>query len=170
MAGAIAERLTAVGKAPPQSAIRTELDGGSFPTIGEALKQWCKLKAEEQHLQVVDIPENIRDRMAQLQDAMWKTATTKADLRIQAERQTLNEEKAQSTTILTEAREAIRTLKTESAQLHEKPPLAEATLQSTRVKKGSPGTGKPAVHPACGSPCWKSNWPKRKYGSGNNGS
>ncbi|EAA7395802.1 hypothetical protein FCJ30_01600 [Salmonella enterica] len=53
----------------------TELDGGSFTTIREALQQWCKLKAEEQHLQ----------------DVMWKTATTEAEMRIQAERQTLND-------------------------------------------------------------------------------
>ncbi|EMK4255445.1 DNA-binding protein [Salmonella enterica subsp. enterica] len=53
----IAERLTAEGKAPTQAAIRAELGGGSFTTIGEALQQWRKLKAEEQHLQAVDIPD-----------------------------------------------------------------------------------------------------------------
>ncbi|EBY2753042.1 hypothetical protein DVF53_20785 [Salmonella enterica subsp. enterica serovar Kottbus] len=131
----IAERLTAEGKAPTQAAIRAELGGGSFTTIGEALQQWRKLKAEEQHLQAVDIPEEIRDRMAQLQGAMWKAATSETELRIQAERQVLNEEKAQSTAMLVEAREAIRTLETESARLLEKLHLAETTLQSTQAEQ-----------------------------------
>lgn len=89
---AAADTLIAQGKRPTLAAVRAALGGGSFSTIGEALKTWHAPAAPAP--QPAAIPEAISEGAARMAAALWGQATEQAQQGIQEARQELEKQRA----------------------------------------------------------------------------
>jgi len=112
---AAADALTARGENPTQNAVRRELGGGSFATIGPALQQWRETREEDQALSTVPVPESIAERGQQLQAAIWQAAMQEAEQRLAAHHEDLEEQRSAAEAAVQESREAVETLEAEAA-------------------------------------------------------
>ena len=115
---AIADRLAEAGQRPTLAAVRKELGGGSFTTISEAMKSWRETQQEEHALGEVQVPDNVSERLSQLQATLWQAAVGEAERRLATERDALAQAKEEAAAAISEAQEAVETLGTE-AQEHE---------------------------------------------------
>ena len=115
---AIADRLAEAGQRPTLAAVRKELGGGSFTTISEAMKSWRETQQEEHALGEVQVPDNVSERLSQLQATLWQAAVGEAERRLATERDALAQAKEEAAAAISEAQEAVETLETE-AQEHE---------------------------------------------------
>lgn len=111
-ADAIAER----GERPTLAAVRQELGGGSFTTIGEALKAWKAQQTSAHELAQVELPDALDQQARQLFGQLWKAATLEAENRLSAERTALAEAQEAAASEAQEAAEAVRTLEAEAEQ------------------------------------------------------
>jgi chromosome segregation ATPase len=111
---AAAERLAAEGKNPTQTSVRQSLGGGSFASIGPALKEWKEAQRKELALSEIVVPESISNRMEQLKAAAWQAAMEEAERRLSAERQELHEAQEEAHAAEAEAIEAVKILERES--------------------------------------------------------
>ena len=109
---AAADTLTAQGRRPTLAAIRAALGGGSFSTIGEALKSWNAPAAQSP--QTPTIPEAISDGAARMAAALWAQATEQAQQGIADARQELEQ---QRTALEAQRQEAVEAADTLAAQL-----------------------------------------------------
>ena len=114
----IADRLAEAGQRPTLAAVRKELGGGSFTTISEAMKSWRETQQEEHALGEVQVPENVSERLNQLQATLWQAAVGEAERRLATERDALAQTKEEAAAAISEAQEAVETLETE-VQEHE---------------------------------------------------
>lgn len=105
-ADAIAER----GEKPTQVAVRRELGGGSFSTIGEAMASWWDSQKEEHALAEVEVPESVKDRADQMQAAVWSAAVEESERRLQSERDALHEAQQAADAKVREHQEAVAVL------------------------------------------------------------
>jgi chromosome segregation ATPase len=112
-----ADRIAERGEKPTQAKVRTELGGGSFTTISEAMKLWNDKRTEEHELAEVQVPAVITERLDQLQGAIWNAAINEAERRLSTEREALKVAREQSESELAEAHEAVELLETEMDEL-----------------------------------------------------
>lgn len=110
-----ADTLIAQGKRPTLAAVRAALGGGSFTTIGEALKTW-NAPATQETAQPQAVPDAIADGAARLAVALWAQATEQAQQGIADARRELEQQRAAMEAQRQEAVEAADAL---AAQLAE---------------------------------------------------
>lgn len=121
---AAAAALAAQGRRPTLAAVRTALGGGSFSTIGEALKTWHAPAVQEPQDQAV--PEALTDGAARMAAALWVQATEQAQQGIADARRELEQ---QRTTLEAQRQEAVEAADALAAQ------LAESRREMDTVRK-----------------------------------
>lgn len=85
----VADELAQQGINPTQMAVRKQLGGGSFSTIGEALKSWRVMRDTNAQLAEVIIPAEIGERAELLVAQIWEIAQNIANERLQNDRKAL---------------------------------------------------------------------------------
>lgn len=85
----VADELHSRGIKPTQMNVRNALGGGSFSTIGEALKAWRAVQDNNAQLAEVAIPAEIGDRAELLVAQIWEVAQKIANEQLQNERKEL---------------------------------------------------------------------------------
>lgn len=85
----VADELAQQGINPTQMAVRKQLGGGSFSTIGEALKSWRVMRDTNAQLAEVVIPAEIGERAELLVAQIWEIAQNIANERLQNDRKAL---------------------------------------------------------------------------------
>lgn len=112
-----ADELVALGKNPTQAAVRAHLGGGSFTTIGEAMKTWHKAREEQAaRAAVVRLPDELEgklDGVRQILEAAWTLALRQADDRLTKEREALEKVRLETESRVTELQENIELLEAE---------------------------------------------------------
>ena len=71
---AAADKLHDQGITPTQTKVREALGGGSFSTIGEALKTWKQELQEHEQLKKTDMPDPIKDEGLVFVAKLWQLA------------------------------------------------------------------------------------------------
>ena len=112
---AAADQLHADGVVPTQTKLREALGGGSFSTIGEALKSWKQAQQENEQLKRSDMPDGLRDEGVVFIAKLWKEAEQIANASLSVEREAFAEEQAKRQAEIEDANEAIATLEGEKA-------------------------------------------------------
>ena len=130
---AIADQLHEQGIKPTLAEVRKALGGGSFTTIGEAMKSWRQDNQQEEQLRQVELPSSIAERLQTLGADMWQTAIDIANDRLVKEREALESIKAKSQAETDEAQEAVKTLESEQADLLEQLDEVTATAEATAI-------------------------------------
>ena len=125
-----ADQLQGQGIKPTLAEVRKALGGGSFTTISDAMQSWKREQKEEQELQQVELPSSVAERLQTLGADMWQTAIDIANDRLVKEREALEIIKTKAQAETAEAKEAVKTLEGEQAdllgQLNEVKATAEA--------------------------------------------
>lgn len=85
----ITEIYEKTAEIPTQASLRKSLGGGSFGTIGEALKSWKENFNQEEELSKVVLPEHLQTRVLQFAADVWDTSIAEADTRLKTERAAL---------------------------------------------------------------------------------
>lgn len=75
---AAADAIAARGERPTQDKVREALGGGSFATIGPALRRWRDAQEESAQLAGVDVPDTVESRGRELLALVWREASTRA--------------------------------------------------------------------------------------------
>lgn len=118
-----ADALVANGQKPTQTSIREFLGGGSFATIGPALKKWRAAQAEQHELAGVELPGELAEALQQLGARVWSAAIDAAEARLSGEREALAAARDDIESEVQEHREAVQQLESEaeqqSARIHE---------------------------------------------------
>lgn len=113
---AAADKLHEQGITPTQTKVREALGGGSFSTIGEALKSWKQELQEHEQLKQTDMPDSLRDESTVFIAKLWQAADQIANERLTAERQALAIERAKTQAEIDDANEAIAALEAEQLE------------------------------------------------------
>lgn len=113
-----AQELTEKGINPTLANVRQALGGGSFTTIGEALKTWKEAQKDNEKLKQVDIAPQIKDKADLLIGELWQNALDLADERLQLEREALAVAQAQADNKVAEMAEALSQVEAEQEQLN----------------------------------------------------
>lgn len=113
-----AQELTEKGINPTLANVRQALGGGSFTTIGEALKTWKEAQKDNEKLKQVDIAPQIKDKADLLIGELWQNALDLADERLKLEREALAVAQQQADNKVAEMAEAIEQMETEQIQLN----------------------------------------------------
>jgi DNA repair exonuclease SbcCD ATPase subunit len=111
-----ADELAAQGVKPTQTTVREHLGGGSFATIGPALKRWREAKWEQAELAGVELPPELAEALQQLGGRVWQAALDAAEARLAAERAALAEAREALESEAAEAAEAVKQLEAEAAE------------------------------------------------------
>ena len=130
---AAADALAAQGKRPTLAAVRAALGGGSFSTIGEALKTWHKPdtgNAQEK----AQIPTAITESAVRMAAAMWAQAQEHAQGVIQAAQEELEQQRQAMETVRQEAVEAADALAAQLAEARQELESLRAELVATRER------------------------------------
>ena len=112
-----ADQLQEQGIKPTLAEVRKALGGGSFTTISDAMQSWKREQKEEQELQQVELPSSVAERLQTLGADMWQTAIDIANDRLVKEREALEIIKTKAQAETAEAKEAVKTLEGEQADL-----------------------------------------------------
>lgn len=75
---AAADAIAARGDRPTQEKVREALGGGSFATIGPALRRWRDAQEEVAQLAGVDVPDSVDARGRELLALVWREASSRA--------------------------------------------------------------------------------------------
>lgn len=75
---AAADAIAARGERPTQEKVREKLGGGSFATIGPALRRWRDAQEEAAELAGVDVPDSVDARGRELLALVWREASSRA--------------------------------------------------------------------------------------------
>ena len=129
---ATAQELTEKGINPTLANVRSALGGGSFTTIGEALKTWKEAQKDNEKLKQVDIAPQIKDKADLLMGELWQNALDLADERLQLEREALAVAQAQADNKVAEMAEALAQVEAEQEQLNAQ--LDELTQSNENYK------------------------------------
>ena len=113
-----AQELTEKGINPTLANVRSELGGGSFTTIGEALKTWKQAQKDNEKIKQVDIAPQIKDRADVLIGELWQNALDLADERLKLEREALAVAQQQADAKVAEMAEALAQVEAEQIQLN----------------------------------------------------
>lgn len=111
---AAADQIAEGGERPTLARIRKALDGGSFTTISDAMKDWRSQQTHEHALAEIEVPASINNRIEQLKAAVWESAVQEAESRLSIERAALEEAQAAASAEVGEAKEAVQTLENEA--------------------------------------------------------
>ncbi|WP_418139973.1 DNA-binding protein (plasmid) [Oceanimonas smirnovii] len=111
-----ADALVANGQKPTQTGIREFLGGGSFATIGPALKKWRAALAEQHELAGVELPGELAEALQQLGARVWGAAIEAAESRLAGEREALAAARDEIEAEVQEHREAVQQLEAEAEQ------------------------------------------------------
>lgn len=111
-----ADALVANGQKPTQTGIREFLGGGSFATIGPALKKWRAAQAEQHELAGVELPGELAEALQQLGARVWAAAIEAAESRLAGEREALSAARDEIEAELQDHREAVQQLEAEAEQ------------------------------------------------------
>lgn len=111
-----ADALVANCQRPTQTSIREFLGGGSYATIGPALKKWRAAQAEQHELAEVELPTELAEALQQLGGRVWQAAIDAAETRLAAERDALAVAREEMESELLEQREAVQQLEAEAEQ------------------------------------------------------
>lgn len=114
---AAADKLHEQGINPTQTKVREALGGGSFSTIGEALKTWKQELQEHEQLKKTDMPDAIKDDGLVFVAKLWQTADQIANANLSADREAHAIENAKKQAALDDANEAIATLEAEYSEM-----------------------------------------------------
>jgi len=89
-----AEALAAEGESPTLEGIRKRV-GGSYSTLGPALRAWRERKAEKEAAKAegADVPEALRRQWAETCMRVWGSAQERAGKLLEAEREALRVER-----------------------------------------------------------------------------
>lgn len=131
---AIADKLEAEGTNPTQNLVREALGGGSFATIGPALKEWKDMKHKEHELVEVQVPDTVKDRFEQLQAVVWQAAADEADQRLALEKQAMQEAKVAAEAAVSDADEAVKILEKEAEEREAKIEKIAADLADAETR------------------------------------
>ena len=130
---AAADALAAQGKRPTLAAVRATLGGGSFSTIGEALKTWHK--PDTGHAQEkAPIPQVITENAARMAAAIWAQAQEHTQGVIQAAQEELEQQRQAMETVRQEAVEAADALAAQLAEARQEMEVLRAELVATRER------------------------------------
>ena len=113
-----AQELTEKGINPTLANVRSALGGGSFTTIGEALKTWKQAQKDNEKIKQVDIAPQIKDRADVLIGELWQNALDLADERLKLEREALAVAQQQADAKVAEMAEALAQVEAEQIQLN----------------------------------------------------
>lgn len=113
-----AQELTDQGINPTLANVRSALGGGSFTTIGEALKTWKQAQKDNEKLKEIDIAPQIKDRADVLIGELWQNALDLADERLKLEREALAVAQQQADAKVAEMAEALAQVEAEQEQLN----------------------------------------------------
>ena len=113
---AAADKLHADGITPTQTKVREALGGGSFSTIGEALKTWKQELQEHEQLKKTDMPDAIKDEGIVFIAKLWQEADQIANTNLSAEREALAIDRAKTQAEIDDANEAIAALEAEQLE------------------------------------------------------
>lgn len=130
-----ADELAGQGINPTQVAVRKQLGGGSFSTIGEALKTWRAMRDTNAQLAEVVIPAEISERAELLVAQIWEIAQSIANERLQNDRKALEHKE-------TLVRAEIEELTAVIVALEEEQEKMAMELESTKALLGECGTQK----------------------------
>lgn len=111
-----ADALVANCQRPTQTSIREFLGGGSFATIGPALKRWRAAQAEQHELAGVELPGELAEALQQLGARVWGAAIEVAESRLTGEREALAAARDEIEAEVQEHREAVQQLEAEAEQ------------------------------------------------------
>lgn len=114
---AAADKLHEQGITPTQTKVREALGGGSFSTIGEALKTWKQELQEHEQLKKTDMPDAIKEEGLVFVAKLWQTADQIANANLSAEREAHAIENAKKQAAVDDANEAIATLEAEQLEI-----------------------------------------------------
>ena len=114
---AAADKLHAEGITPTQTKVREALGGGSFSTIGEALKTWKQELQEHEQLKKTDMPDAIKDEGIVFIAKLWQEADRIANANLNTEREALSIDKAKTQAEIDDANEAIAALEAEQSEM-----------------------------------------------------
>lgn len=114
---AAADQLHADGINPTQTKVREALGGGSFSTIGEALKTWKQELQEHEQLKKTDMPDAIKDEGIVFIAKLWQEADQIANTNLSAEREALAIDRAKTQAEIDDANEAIAALEAEQSEM-----------------------------------------------------
>lgn len=131
----VADELAGQGINPTQVAVRKQLGGGSFSTIGEALKSWRAMRDTNAQLAEVIIPAEIGERAELLVAQIWEIAQNIANERLQNDRKALEHKE-------TLVRAEIEELTAVVVALEEEQEKMAVELESTKALLGECGTQK----------------------------
>ena len=131
---AVADQLHADGITPTQTKVREALGGGSFSTIGEALKTWKQELQEHEQLRKSDMPESLRDGLIVYGAKLWQDAEQIANNNLKSDREALAIDKADSQAEVDNAKEAIATLEVEAEKNKEALNLSIEKAQKATIE------------------------------------
>jgi len=117
---AAADAIAAAGQRPTQTTVREHLGGGSFATIGPALKRWREAQWEQAELAGVELPPELAEALQQLGGKVWQAALDAAEARLAAERAALAEAREELEAEAAEAAEAVKQLEHEATEQQQK--------------------------------------------------
>ncbi|MFL1732987.1 DNA-binding protein [Moraxella oculi] len=113
----VADELTQQGESVTQMSVRNRLGGGSFTTIGEALKTWRAEQDNNAQLAKIVIPAEIEERAELLVAQLWDIAQSLANDRLQKDREALAHKEALMSAEINEYQGIIETLESEQTEL-----------------------------------------------------
>lgn len=113
---AAADAIAAAGQRPTQALVREHLGGGSFATIGPALKRWREAQWEQHELAEVELPSELDEALQQLGGRVWQAAIAAAESKLVAEREALAAARDELEAEAAEQREAVQQLEAEAEQ------------------------------------------------------
>lgn len=142
---AAADKIAEAGERPTLAKVRAALGGGSFTTIGEALKTWRDTQSTEHELAQIDLPSSVRERLESSTAALWSAAIAEAERRLNAERDALAEAREQAEAATAEAREAVATLEIEAEQQQQQIDELRATLAAAEQRAQRAEVGEQAA-------------------------
>lgn len=131
---AAADQLHANGITPTQTKVREALGGGSFSTIGEALKTWKQELQEHEQLRKTDMPDVVKDNGLLYIAQIWQTANQKANDDLSATREAYAKKNADNQAAVDDFKEALLTLEGEEAKTKEALNLSIEKAQKATIE------------------------------------
>lgn len=119
-----ADKLSAEGVKPTQTTVREALGGGSFTTIGVALKTWREEQQEHEELKRTDMPDDIKDYGIEFIAKIWQRADQTANKNLVSEREAIAITNGDLRAEVIDKEKVIETLEAEAVQRLESLSLA----------------------------------------------
>jgi len=86
-----ASELDVLGQSPTLAAVRKHLGGGSITTISEAMSEWKSKRTSKDATLREPAPQAIQDQLSSLAGDIWALAIAAANARLDAERQSMQD-------------------------------------------------------------------------------